>query len=211
MLAKNAKKMKDSKFILTQPFSLVQLSLVKGRSFYYIKDGSLIKNIDFINKDNIIFYLSYLFELLDIAFQEKDALDVKFFNDILRVFLILELDGVDRDLIMRIFEFKLLAKLGCSIEFEKCHYCLQKIKDRIVYFDFTFQSVICNSCHKMKEFKIENRIINIVRFLNTVNLRNIPRVNIPKEDMRFIFEFNKVILDQNLIRMPNSIKFLGGY
>ena len=26
-----------------------------------------------------------------------------------------------------------------------------------------------------------------------------------------IFDFNKILLDQNLIRMPNSIKFLGGY
>jgi len=211
ILAKNAKKMKNSKFILTQPFSLVQFTLIKGKSFYYIQDGSLIKNVNFINNEDVIFYLSYFFELLDICFQDKDILDTNFFKIIMKTFLVLESNSMDKDLMMRIFEFKLLNKLGCSIEFEKCYYCSQNLKESIGYFDFTFQSVVCNSCSKLKEFKIENRIINIMRFLNKIDMRNIPRLSVTNNDMKLIFDFNKILLDQNLIRMPNSIKFLGGY
>ena len=73
------------------------------------------------------------------------------------------------------------------------------------------KSVVCNSCSKLKEFKIENRIINIMRFLNKIDMRNIPRLSVTNNDMKLIFDFNKILLDQNLIRIPNSIKFLGGY
>ncbi|EIA28910.1 hypothetical protein SFB4_093G2, partial [Candidatus Arthromitus sp. SFB-4] len=38
-----------------------------------------------------------------------------------------------------------------------------------------------------------------------------PRLSVTNNDMKLIFDFNKILLDQNLIRMPNSIKFLGGY
>lgn len=213
VLAKNAKKMRNSNFILTQPLSLVQLNLRQGRNFYYIEDGTLIKNIEFINNKDIIFYLSYLFELLDIAFGDKDELNVVFFRTILNTFLLLELNDIDRDLIMRIFEFKLLKYIGCSIEFERCYYCSKVInkKDKVGYFNFSFQSVICDSCSELKEFKLGNRIINILRFLNKINMNNIPKISITKDDMDKIFNFNKTLLDQNLIRMPNSIKFLGGY
>lgn len=211
ILAKNAKKMRNSKFVLTQPFSLVQLTLVKGKSFYYIEDGSLIKNVNFINNEDVIFYLSYFFELLDISFNDGDVIDTNFFKILMKIFLILESNSIDKDLILRIFEFKLLKKLGCSIEFEKCNYCSQNLKESVVWFDFTFQSVVCNSCSKLKEFKIENRIINIMRFLSKLDIRNIPKLSVTNSDMKFIFNFNKILLDQNLIKMPNSIKFLGGY
>lgn len=213
ILAKNAKKVRNSNFILTQPFSLVQLTLKQGRNFYYIEDGTLIKNIDFINNKHSIFHLSYLFELLDIAFSDKDELNTRFFRIILNTFLLLELDGIDRDLIMRIFEFKLLKYMGCSIEFERCYYCSKTInKDgKLGIFNFSFQSVVCDSCCGLKEFRFGNRIINILRFLNKIDMRNIPKISITKEDMDSIFNFNKTLLDQNLIRMPNSIKFLGGY
>ena len=40
---------------------------------------------------------------------------------------------------------------------------------------------------------------------------NIPKIKISDEDINSIFNLNKVFLEQNLVRMPNSIKFLGGY
>ena len=42
VLAKNAKKSTNSSFVVTQPFSLVQLNLKKGKSFHYIFDGKLV-------------------------------------------------------------------------------------------------------------------------------------------------------------------------
>ncbi len=213
ILAKNAKKMKNSNFILTQPFSLVQLTLKKGKSFYYIEDGSLIKNIDFIKNGDIIFYLSYFFELLDLSFGDKDELPPAFFRVILRIFLILDGRSYDLDLIMRIFEIKILEFLGCRLSLNHCHHCMKMLskEDKIGYFSFSFQSVICDSCGGLKEFKLGNRIINIIRFLTKVSIKSIPRISITNEDMDTIFKFNMSLLDQNLIRMPNSIKFLGGY
>lgn len=100
--------------------------------------------------------------------------------------------------------------MGCSLEFERCYYCSNKVKGNVVFFDFALQTVVCVSCSKLKEFKIENRIINIIRFLDTVNIVKLPNLKISDNDMELIFEINKVFLKQNLVRMPNSIKFLGG-
>lgn len=210
VMAKNSKKSSNSYFAITQPFSLVQLNLKKGKNFYYIADGTLIKSLDFINNKNIIFYLTYFFELLDIAFSERDSVDSQTFEFLLKVFLIIEVDNVNEDLLMRIFELRILKILGCSFEFQYCYYCGEMIKGSEVYFNFSFQSVVCPSCRKLKEFKIENRIINIMRFLCTINITNMPKLKISDEDINSIFKINKVFLEQNLVRMPNSIKFLGG-
>lgn len=50
-----------------------------------------------------------------------------------------------------------------------------------------------------------------MRFLGTVNVSSILKIRVSDEDMDFIFKINKVLLEQNLVKMPNSIKFLGGY
>lgn len=210
VMAKNSKKSTNSSFAITQPFSLVQLNLKKGKNFYYIVDGSLIKSLDFINNRNIIFYITYFFELLDIAFSDRDYLDNHTFEFLLKVFLVMEVEGINKDLVMRILELRILKSVGCSFEFQNCYYCGEIIRGSEVYFNFSFQSVVCRSCSKLKEFKIENRIINIMRFLCTVNITNMPKLKVSEEDIDSIFKINKVFLEQNLIKMPNSIKFLGG-
>lgn len=211
VLAKNAKKSTNSYFAITQPFSFVQLNLRKGKSFYYIVDGTLIKNFNFVNLRHGIFHLTYLFELIDISFSDKDTVSRKFFEFVLNVFLMFEVPEINKDLIMRMVELKLLKELGCSIEFERCYYCSNKTKGNFSYFDFSLQSVVCVSCSKLKEFKVQNRIMNIMRFLDTVKAINVLKIKISDEDMKLIFEINKVFLEQNLGRLPNSIKFLGGY
>lgn len=210
VLAKNSKKNTNSKFVITQPFSLVQLNLKKGRNFYYIVDGTLIKNFDFIKFSDSIFYLTYFFELLDIAFSDKDLINEKFFKFVISVFLMFEINQIDKNLIMRVSELRILREIGCNFQFEFCYYCGNKVKGNVVYFDFSLQNVICVSCSKLKEFKVENRIISIMRFLDTVNITKLLKVRISHEDIEFIFKINKVFLEQNLSRMPNSIKFLGG-
>lgn len=211
VLAKNSKKNKSMYFSLTQPFSLVQLNLRKGKSFYYIIDGSLIKQFDFITFRESIFYLTYFFEVIDIAFGYKEQLSNKFFKFLVEIFFLFEVDGLNKDLILRIFELRVLKEIGCHLEFEKCYYCSNKIKGGFSFLDFAVQTVVCVSCSKLKEFKIENRIINIMRFLDTVNIFKLPNMKISDEDLEIIFEINKVFLMQNLIKMPNSIKFLGGF
>lgn len=211
VLAKNAKKSTNSSFVVTQPFSLVQLNLKKGKSFHYIVDGTLIKNLDFIGCRDSIFYLTYFFELLDIAFSEKDIIDRNFFKFLLNIFLMFEVPEINKNLIMRIFELRILKEIGCNFEFEYCYYCSNRVKGSVSYFDFSLQNVVCVSCRKLKEFKVENRTINIMRFLGTVNVSSILKIKISDEDMDFIFKINKVFLEQNLVKMPNSIKFLGGY
>lgn len=210
VLAKNSKKNNNMSFVLTQPFSLVQLNLKRGKSFYYIIDGTLIKQFNFLAFGENIFHLTYFFELLDIVFSDKDSVNNDFFKLLIRIFLMFEIDHFNIDLIMRIFELKILKEMGCSLEFERCYYCSNKVRGKFVFFDFALQTVVCTSCSKLKEFKIENRIINIIRFLNTVNIFKLLNLKISDNDMGFIFEINKEFLKQNLIRMPNSIKFLGG-
>lgn len=210
VLAKNSKKNNNTSFALTQPFSLVQLNLKKGKNFHYIIDGSLIKQFNFVNFRDNIFHITYFFELLDIVFADKDLINNKFFKFLIKIFLMFEVDGLNKDLITRIFELRILKEMGCSLEFERCYYCSNKVKGNVVFFDFALQTVVCVSCSKLKEFKIENRIINIIRFLDTVNIVKLPNLKISDNDMELIFEINKVFLKQNLVRMPNSIKFLGG-
>ncbi len=209
VMAKNSKKITNSLFAITQPFSLVQLNLKKGKNFYYILDGTLIKSLNFIGNRGSIFYISYFFELLDIAFYEKDAISEKFFEFLVKIFLSLEVENVNKDLIMRVLELRILKNVGCSLEFKYCYHCGEAITGSVVYFDFSLQSVVCCSCRKLKESKIENRIISIMRFLCTVNIIGITKLKISDEDVETIFKINKVLIEQNLIRIPNSIKILG--
>lgn len=211
VLAKNAKKSTNSYFAITQPFSLIQVNLRKGKNFYYILDGSLIKSFNFINMRHEIFHLTYFFELIDISFTDKDTVSRKFFKFLLSVFLMFEIPEINKDLIMRMVELRLLKEIGCSIGFEYCYYCSSKISGNFSYFDFSVQNVVCVSCSKLKEFKIQNRIINIMRFLDTVNAINLPKIKVSDEDIELIFKINKVFLEQNLGKLPNSINFLGGY
>lgn len=211
VLVKNAKKSNNKFFSISQPYTLVELNLERGKNFYYITDGTIIKNLDYIkNRDNI-FHLVYFFELMDVCFMENERINNKFFKFLINVFLMFEVPEINIDLILRVVELKLLSECGCNIEFEHCYYCSNKIKGNVCYFDFLLQNVVCVSCSKLKEFKIENRIINIMRFLTTVNMFNIQKIKISDKDIEVIFNINKFLLEQSLGRIPNSIKFLGGF
>lgn len=211
VLVKNAKKSNNIFFYLSQPYTLVQLNLKKGKGFYYITDGSVIKSLDFIRNRDIIFPLMYFFELMDICFMENEIINNEFFKFLINVFLMFEIPKLDKDLILRVMELKFLNQCGCNIGFEYCYYCNNRIKGNVCYFDFLLQNVVCVSCSKLKEFKIENRIINIMRFLTTINMLNIQKIKISNNDIKIIFHINKFLLEQSLGKIPNSIKFLGGF
>ena len=211
VLVKNAKKSNNIFFSISQPYTLVQLNLKKGKSFYYITDGTVIKNIDYIKNRDIIFQLMYFFELLDICFMDNERLNNDFFKFLINVFLTFEVSDINKNLILRVLELKLLIECGCNIEFEHCYYCNNKIKGNVCYFDFLLQNVVCVSCSKLKEFRVENRIINIMRYLSTINMFNIQKIKISDSDIEIIFNINKFLLEQSLGRIPNTIKFLGGF
>ena len=139
-LRKNAKHLS-----LTQPFTLNHYELIRGKSFYYIKDGEVLTSYyDLSRKYGKILYGNFILELLDRTAPEEEPLP-----GVLEL-LNRSLEGIltsDEELYALSFGFGLLERTGFGSEIRECIRCgNRKIKE--LYFDPEEGGILCENCHR---------------------------------------------------------------
>lgn len=139
-LRKNAKRLS-----LTQPFTLNHYELIRGKSFYYIKDGEVLTSYyDLSRKYGKILYGNFILELLDRTAPEEEPLP-----GVLEL-LNRSLEGIltsDEELYALSFGFGLLERTGFGSEIRECIRCgNRKIKE--LYFDPEEGGILCENCHR---------------------------------------------------------------
>lgn len=124
VLAKGVKKTKSRLTALCQLFSYGRFLFYKGRNFYTLSQGEILRSHHKLREDLELFaYASYFCELVDLAVEEEDANNL-LFSLLLQGFVLLNY-GKNIFLAARYFEFRLLVFLGYRPNWEKADLSLE--------------------------------------------------------------------------------------
>lgn len=210
ILAKGSRKIK-SKFIgHLEPFSLVRISVVSGRSFEILTSIQLEKSFLNLKEDlDKLSLINFISEITDSITAERVS-NPKLFNLILKTLSSNAWKNKPR-LISLFFLIKLLELLGYAPHLDYCVKCKNKELEPL-YFSYYWGGVLCKNCKDSYPLKkINKETLDVLKKLQRIPSDNVEKIVEDfgvspnnKESLDFISNFFIFINDKK----PNSLKFV---
>lgn len=213
ILAKGSRKIKSRFMGHIEPFSLVKISVVSGRSFEILTGSQVHESFRKLKEDLKNLPLGNLIlEVTDFVSCEKQS-SPQVFN-LLSKTLSSNLWHKDPETLVLFFFVNLLKLLGFSPHLDSCLKC--KNEDlKVVYFSYYWGGILCKNCRdSYPQKKVDYETVEFLKTLQMPSgsgLENkneilIPEINnsLRKKAFEVISDFFIFIND----RKPNSLKFL---
>jgi DNA repair protein RecO (recombination protein O) len=186
-VAKGARKIKSKMAGHLDLFSIVDLMVAPGRSYYQIAGAETLRNFINLKSDLIkVALASYCLEMIDI-FTKTEHPDLKIYailNELLKIF-----DGKkNKDHLKlyglsKFFILKLLSALGWMPELYSCVKCKKKIVPNGNLFDAGRGGLVCGAC-SLEGVSISTTTIKILRFILQNNLKNSAALKMTKHQLK---------------------------
>jgi len=191
-------------------FNLVNLELIKGRTFYIVIGAELIDGFPEVkeNYEKMGLYF-YFCEVLDKILEERvrHKNTFAFFLGILN-----ELKKEDADLLLITiyFELNVLSMLGFKPEFLVCVGCRDKIAGHSFYFSHERGGILCESCSQNDFFSspISAESVKLMRLILAKGFGFLTKIKMNREVPTDVKKINAYFLEHILGRELKSKKFL---
>lgn len=192
-----------------EPFILLDLELHEGKTFYTVTGASVVKNFPTLHTDlNKIAKAFYIGEMID-RFLEEHQKNPTSFQILIEV--LESIEESREDLILRIFELKLIESAGFSPELRNCVHCREKLTIGRNFWDNIEGGVICENCqHKFNHG--EPISDNAIKALRVVEGESFDLAKKFKPDIKIRQELDAILTDyveSILEREIKSRRFLG--
>lgn len=202
ILARGAYNVKSNLLSVTQEFSLCEFTLIKGKSFYYIKDAKVI-NSKISIRDNFqrLMYGNFYNEIIDKNLYENEV------NQ--KVFYLLEktLNKLAKEddnflLLTLAFEIKFISLIGYRPNLIRCCECKSESFDKM-YFSNEAGGLICYNCIEkyFQSYKISKKHIYLLNKLLYSPFEEIENINVQKKDL---VEIQEILI--NYVKEKTEIK-----
>lgn len=145
-ISKGVRKIKSKMAGSLEPFNIVNFNLYHGQTFFTITGVQITESFENIAKNlqktSKAFYLG---ELIDKFFEDEERAKTayKIFVEALRY-----LDENDDDLVIRIFELKIIEEAGFKPELYHCVHCKGSLFPKKNFWDEIEGGIICTLCQK---------------------------------------------------------------
>ncbi len=206
IIARGSRKIKSKMASHIEPFTVGKYQLIPGKSFY-ILTGAEKKYYNEKLSSNIDFYrdASYLCEIVELTMNEGEP--ERTLYELLEKMLkkITEIEPPKRELGLRLFEFKLLGRLGYDPNYSKCLRCGSDIKEKKNYLG-GFEGIYCHLCTGSGK-KIDKNTLKILRLFKKESLENILKIRDIEKHNRKLKEMTVPYLYDILPRPPKSYEF----
>ena len=161
-----------------EPFMLIDMQLHEGKTFYTVT-GAVIE-LEFplihseLKKTSQAFYLAELVDKFLPDHQKSDEI----FNLLAKALEYLDAD--EKNLLLRIFELKIIEASGFHPELYSCVYCKEKLTPSDNFWDAVEGGVVCASCQEKTHHgkRISNDLIKLFRLIEQSDFSVIERLNI---------------------------------
>lgn len=206
-IVRGAKKSKSKFLSLTLPLCYGEYMVYKGKNLYTLQEGNIINSFQgLLNNLCKLTYSSYLCELIDIACEENEV-NEKLFKNVITILYLLNTDALDYEILIRAFELKLLKATGYSLTLDSCSICGKKI---VVsnYISLSSFGGVCKECPKEHGFYISKGTYNALRYLITVNVEKLYRLNLNNEIKGEIEKVTTFFISNNYTKKPKSLEML---
>ncbi|MEQ8197193.1 MAG: DNA repair protein RecO [Clostridiaceae bacterium] len=206
-VAKGAKKNKSKLMSITLPMCFGEYLLFRGKNLYTLSEGKINDSFQgLLGNLEKLTYSSYLCELIDICLVDEES-NRELFRDFVTCLYLLNTDAVDYELLVRCFELKLLKATGYALKLENCVICSRKIGTS-GYISFSSFGGVCDNCIKAGGMEISKGAYNALRFLSSLDMDKIYRINIEPEMKKEIFKVTSYIFSSSYSKKPKSLEML---
>lgn len=174
IIARGARKIKSKMACHVEPFSIGKYYLVKGKTFDILAGAESIFSGEVLTKDIELYKeASYISELVDLLVEEEKVEPL--YNLLSEVLVTLpEAKEEKRELLVRYFEYNLLASLGYEPNFRECRKCHKRLAQENHYYG-DFEGVCCGDCGGGR-YKIDLNTLKLLRQMDKMTAKEIVRI-----------------------------------
>lgn len=188
VMAQGAKKPNSRLAAVTQPFTYGQFLIRKGSGLGSLQQGDIISSMRAIKEDIFLTaYASYVIDLTDKSTDERKP--NPFLFELLYQTLNYMNEGVDPEIMMHIYEMKMLNPLGLYPVLNKCSICGNPEGE----FSFSIREggFICHRCIEKDpyHYKISKATVQLLRlfyYMDVTRLGNISVKDETKKELKTI-------------------------
>jgi DNA repair protein RecO (recombination protein O) len=189
VMARGAKKPNSRLSAITQLFTYGYFLVQQGSGLGSLQQGEMISSMRSIREDIFLTaYTSYVVELTDKGTEEKRP--NPFLFELLHQTMNYLNEGYDQDVLMNIFEMKMLQVMGLNPNLNQCSVC----GNTDGHFSFSIREggFICHRCldHDPYHLKISQATVKLLRLFYFFDLSRLGNISIKKETK---VELKKVI------------------
>lgn len=189
VMARGAKKPNSRLAAVTQPFTYGQFLVRKGSGLGTLQQGDMITSMREIKEDIFLTaYASYIVDLTDKSTEEKKPNPYLF--ELLHQSLHYMNEGYDPEILVHIYEMKMLNSLGLYPVLDECAFC----KNPEGEFSFSIREggFICHRCleHDPYHFKISKATVKLLRLFYYMDIHRLGSISVKEETKK---ELKKII------------------
>lgn len=190
VMARGAKKPNSRLSSITQLFTHGYFLVQKGTGLGSVQQGEIITSLRSIGEDIFLTaYASYIVELTDKCTEEKKPNPFHF--ELLYQTLNYMNEGFDPDVLMNIYEMKMLNVLGLYPILNQCSVC--SCTDGLFSFSIREGGFICHRClaNDPYHLKLSQATVKLLRLFYYIDLSRLGNISVKEETKA---ELKKVIL-----------------
>jgi DNA repair protein RecO (recombination protein O) len=189
LIARGTSKTKSKLAGHLEPFSRVDIMIIRGRGLDYIGGASLADAYSGLREDlNKIFFAGQAISVFNRFVKENQADSGLFFLlvdwlELVNDYPVANFSRFNGELCLVFFELKMLAELGYSPELETCLSCHKKVVAGGNYFNLQNGGLVCGDCAKVAEagpelLTISDDCIKLWRFMSDNALDIAPKLKL---------------------------------
>ncbi|QVY60381.1 DNA repair protein RecO [Cytobacillus gottheilii] len=207
MMARGAKKPNSRLSAVTQPFTYGYFLMQRGSGLGTMQQGEMISSMRSIKEDIFLTaYAAYIVELLDRSVEDRKP--NPFLFELLFQSLNLINEGYDPDIIMNIFEMKMLNTLGLYPVLNQCTVCGST--DGHFSFSIREGGLICHRCLEKDpyHYKLSPAAVRLLRLFYYFDLSRLGDISVKEETKAELKKIITAYYDENSGLNLKSKKFL---
>jgi DNA repair protein RecO (recombination protein O) len=207
LMARGAKKPNSRLSSISQLFTYGHFLFIKGNGLGTLQQGEIVQSLRHIREDLFqTAYAAYIVDLLDKGTEERKA--NPFLFELLYKSLEYLNEGYDSDIIMHIFEMKMLPVLGLYPILNNCAVCGEA--DGRFAFSFRENGLICHRCidKDPHHFPASQSTIKLLRLFYYFDINRLGNISVKEETKNQLKQVIRIYYDENSGLILKSRRFL---
>lgn len=209
VIAKGVRNPQSKKAGHVEMFMRSSLLIAKGRNLHILTQAEVLDAYPELRGSLPgIGYGSYVAELLD-AFTYEEGSHLPLYR--LLVATLERLNrGLDPDVVLRVYELRLLGEVGFRPQLFQCVECRAEIVEEDQYFSGMLGGVVCPACagdHPSAAYRsISSRVLKYLRHLQRTPFRELVSLSIPQElraDLEGVMGYYLTTILEDKLRTPD--------
>lgn len=209
VLVRGAKKVKSRHAALTQPFTYGEYVFFRNTGLGTLNAGEIIESHHELREDLIkAAYASYACELLDRVLQDEET-GAFWFHQLKACLTSLQEDK-DPQIIINLYEMKILQAAGYGPELDVCISCNQPRNDEDMLVSPRLGGVLCRYCKHLDPpaMAVSVRTLKLLRLFARLDLRRLGNVDVKAETKDELKKVMRALMDMQLGLRLKSQNFL---